>query len=245
MSLFQSSFAELAKFLRSDSIAKNTRTYRADAGSQWPKGGDQNFVFKQDTAFELGNPKTDSISFLIWTDQPGAINNNQISLIGPNLDNNIETSLPFGQIILLQVDVSEFENDYQIFRYLEDIKYGLNLQGYMRRGAPQFMREWSRISRKAVDRGFNLKTLGNGLIELYLEQKPIAAAEVILVSDSKVFNGLYPVANRIFRIIKAMNKMIQEESLDCDDCDFQDICGELEELKAMRKQKREFIHERK
>jgi len=205
------------------------------AAADWPCGGNRNFVMQHETGVELGGPKTESIALTLWTDRAQVVTDRRITLLGPPLADCTGGSRPFGQIVLLELGTaSGFEDDYQLFRSLEEIKYRIDLRGYMRRGASQFLREWSRISREALDSGFDFSVMGNALAKLFRRQECVRGVEVLFITELAALRELKPVAVQVQRIIEALNKMLHEEITDCDDCEYNDICAQAAEL---RKQK--------
>lgn len=235
MALFDSPLTEILQTCeRLDHAGQLTRL-SDPAASDWPRGGNRNFVMKQDTAVELGGPRTESLAFTLWTEQPRTLTDRRISLIGPSLADGLGSTLPFGQIVLLELDgESGFDDDYQLFRNLEEIKYGIDLQGYMRRGASQFLREWSRISRDAMESGFDFNTLGRALMQRYRQRECIRSVEVLFITEPAVLREIKPLAVQVRRTISALHKMLNEAVTDCDDCEYNDICSEVAELRKLR-----------
>ncbi|MEZ4578963.1 MAG: hypothetical protein R2875_13440 [Desulfobacterales bacterium] len=43
------------------------------------------------------------------------------------------------------------------------------------------------------------------------------------------------ISDQVFKLINAINKMAEELSFDCDTCDYNDVCGDVAELRSMRK----------
>ncbi|MBU2511047.1 hypothetical protein KJ966_06905 [bacterium] len=237
MSIFDKPLVDLSNLLKTELVEEVVDRCLYSPTDIWPKGGGANFVLKQDTAVELGSPKTRSASFMVWTDKPGKVNDGTISVFGPSLRESKGMSIPFGQVILLELENSDQKSDYQLFRELEEVKYQTDLKGYMKRGASQFLREWSRISNDAMDKGFSFRTLGNVLIRQYRNLEYVKAIEIVFITSPELLDRFLPIAARVLRIIEAMNKMLNEALVDCDTCDYSDICRDVEELRIMRKQK--------
>jgi hypothetical protein len=42
------------------------------------------------------------------------------------------------------------------------------------------------------------------------------------------------MGERVMQYINAMRKMVEEISIDCDNCEYQTVCGEVDVLKKMR-----------
>ena len=119
-----------------------------------------------DTAVELGHPKEGSTAFLIWTSEPMRLINKRISVLGPDLPKLVGKRIPFGKIILLGVDGFNENNSYERYRQLENVRYDIRLKGYMMRGVSQYGREWSRVSRTAIDDGLSFSIPPGGYYAL-------------------------------------------------------------------------------
>jgi len=205
-------------------------------GLGWPLADKGDLVMGVDTAVELGHPKEGSTAFLIWTREPMRLRNKRISVLGPDLHELVGKRIPFGKIILLGVDGFNENNSYKRYRQLENVRYDIRLKGYMMRGVSQYGREWSRVSRSAIDDGFSFPILGGALVDRYLEFKFVQTVEVVFfTSGRKDMKPFLPIAENALKIIGAMNKMIEEVSYDCDTCEYSDICGEVEDLRALRR----------
>ena len=237
MALFEKPFCELVNFLQTQKKAGAVRSSVALNASTWPSGGNRDFVLKADTAVELGNPKTEALSFCVWSGPADLIEDEKISLLGPTLQESQGQSLPFGQIVLLTIDDCGERNESEIFKALEALKYQIDLKGYMKRGASQFLREWSHISREALDQGFCFNTLGTALIRLYKSLDYVKAVEILFITDLETLCLLKPLASQVIRTIEAMNKMLSESLLDCENCDYNDLCKDVTALRKMRKEK--------
>jgi CO dehydrogenase/acetyl-CoA synthase beta subunit len=99
--------------------------------------------------------------------------------------------LPFLIILWIQDELSydkfniNAENIYDRYREMDHLRYDISLKGYMMRAVSQYMREWSRISKEAINKGFSLFTLGGALIDKYRKLNYIDAVEIIFVTSSK------------------------------------------------------------
>ena len=198
----------------------------------WPSGKHE-LVLASDMAVELGHPRDKSISFLVWTNDAGKIKNNQINLAGPDIQASQGCSLPFAKVIMIGGHGFNDENAFERQRELELLRYDVTFKGYMMRAVSQYMREWSRISKQAVQDGFSLSFLGHALVKAYHQLDYVDAVEILMITSPEV-SLLEPVAQQVTRYIGAMHKMVTEFSYDCDTCEYQDICDEADDLKTMR-----------
>jgi len=78
------------------------------------------------------------------------------------------------------------------------------------------------------------------LREEYLKKDYIHAVEFLFVTSSAEDVGeLQEITRNVGRTISAMNKMLSEIDSDCDECEYNDVCDEVDELKGMKKQRDE------
>ena len=233
MNLFDDTIMQLRTFLKEKE--GNLRTVQAPR-AEWPAGEKGNIVLGTDTGVELGNPRDESASFMVWTEKAGGVRDGAVHIIGPDLPESAGKRLPFGKAVILGVNGMNEENCYERHRALELVRYDLNLKGYMMRAVSQYLREWSRVSTKAVADGFSFATLAGALAEMYRKVEFVEAVEFVFVTSSVAdVRSLGETGGRVERLIGAMNKMAQEMSFDCGTCDFTDVCTEVEDLRNMRK----------
>jgi CO dehydrogenase/acetyl-CoA synthase beta subunit len=118
---------------------------------------------------------------------------------------------------------------------MELLRYDIHLKGYMMRGVSQQQREWSRVSVDAINNGFSFKHLGGALIDQFSRMPYVRSVETIFVTASREdVLEVKAISENITKLISAMNKMADEMSFDCDTCDYNDVCGDVAELRAMR-----------
>ncbi|MBF0451590.1 MAG: hypothetical protein HQK75_12865 [Candidatus Magnetomorum sp.] len=195
--------------------------------------GKKEIVLTRDVGRELGHPQNTSLAFLAWTDQP--VYTNQITLIGPDLSEHQDTHMAFGKALLLSVKEFDPDNTYERYQELDLLRFKLNICGYMMRAASQQMREWSRISQKALGQGFSLFDLASAWIDLYSQLPYVTGVEVIVLTDENAIQQLDPIAQNVFQYVRAMMKMHEETNLDCSTCEYQEVCSDVQSLSAMRK----------
>lgn len=233
MDLFGETFVNVRNYVRGKNCLSLVTTEQKNA---WPSGKGRNVVLSDEMAVELGSPQKNSVSCLIWTEKPDLVFDGKISLIGPDIKESSGKSLPFGKIVLMGVSGFDEENTYDRYKEMEAVRYSLDLKGYMIRAVSQYQREWSRISREALQKGFSFDVLGAALREEYLKKDYIHAVEILFVTSSAGDVGeLQEMTKNVGRTISALNKMLSEIDPDCDECEYNDVCDEVGELKSMRK----------
>lgn len=206
-----------------------------NSSMSWPKGGSRNIVLNDDLGLELGNPKQESASYLLWSENVNSITNGALTLVGPDFQESEGKSLPFGKVVLVGVDGFTEENTYDRYREMDFLRYDLDLRGFMLRAVSQHHREWCRVSKTALSYGFSSMHLSAALME-QLKGKPyVSSVQIIIITSSpEEVKKLGEIATPAIRLIAAMDKMAQEIDFDCDECGYQDVCDEAEELKNMR-----------
>ena len=227
MGLFDQQLQELHNLIRT--IHKPV-LIPADPGlvQTWPKGNGRDVILSSETALELGCPQHESISFLLWTDDPKQVEDKLISLIGPDFEDCAAPSISFGKIAVVCAHGFDEQNAYDRYRELESVRFRLDLKGYMIRAASQHQREWSRLSQQALSNGFSVKILGSALIQAYHTLPYVDAAQVyVFTQTANPINQLRPIAQQTHRRIGALNKKLHELTSDCDECEYNDICEEI------------------
>jgi CO dehydrogenase/acetyl-CoA synthase beta subunit len=201
-------------------------------------------ILREDTSVELGNPSTGSCAFLLWTDNPTLIRDGRITLVGPDIGESQGRSLPFAQILMPGGSALQ-EEDQEV---LDRSQYAFDqIEGYMIRSVPQRM--WSRVSKTAVDKGFNFETLGRALMGIFKSQVPrVEAVEVLFVTSSREdLTPLENIATQVGKISRDIrrNTLIRRldgayectAGYDCNACADKAVCDDIKQLVALRKAK--------
>lgn len=159
-----------------------------------------------------------------------------ITVIGPELNEVSKRQVAFGKIVLIGGHGFNEDNACERCQEMEQIRFKLNLDGYMLRAMPQENKEWSRISRQAMQSGFSLQVLGNELIREFKRLDYVDAVEMIFITaHAGDIQKLRPMGDKVARITQAMNKIFDDLAFDCVHCSFADVCNEIDGLKAMHK----------
>ncbi len=202
--------------------------------SAWPEK--QSLVLKDDTAIELGNPGLASIFMLLWTDREDLISPDTVSLIGQDLEEQSAGSLPFAQVVLVR---GSFPDEYDAYRDLRDVVYDTRLEGVSTRFWPDRFQTWCRVSKQALEAGFNLNRYGQTLLKKLRRVDGVDTSQVIFVTrDRSEVELLKPMAEKTQDIVEALIKMYEEMNFDCDTCEYVEVCEEVVELRKIRERLR-------
>ncbi len=235
MGLFDKHYKKITAYLNLRRNEGKISGFFHNGRTDWPSEKNRNLVLGPDTAVELGNPKDASTSFLMWVNQPDKIKNNRITVVGPDLQHLNGQQVSFGKIVIIDASDFDADNSYDRYREMELLRYDIHLKGYMMRGVSQYQREWSRVSNEAIQHGFSFKHLGGALIDQFSKIPYVRSVETIFITSGREdVLEVKAVSDDVFKRISAMNKMTEELSFDCDTCDYNDVCGDVAELRAMR-----------
>jgi len=176
-------------------------------------------VLKKDLAYEMG--KQNSVLLLMWGKAE-----NRIYL--PTWDGK--------DLAVIVIADAEIGDEYECFRTMRDVFYGLDLRCVTIRSLPSQMRVWLRVGKDAERDGFNLGIFGRAIIESMNKLDFVRATDVIFITSG--IDNFKDIFSRGKRIVEALIKMHEEELLNCEECDYSDVCSEIPELKRIRERMR-------
>ncbi len=234
MELYEDLISGVRDFVAQRQDATPFRQYQEKDLPAWPEGQKGRIVMQSETAVELGHPDSISTAFLLWSNQREIIHDGHVSLLGSELSEMDQPQLPFGKVLLLGVSDFTTDNAFERQRELDRLRFELELSGYMLRAVSQYGREWSRVSKQALAQGGTLAALGGEWLRLYRSHPLVKAAEILLVtSSSQDVSALQQIGKQAERRTRAMDRIAAEYSLDCDSCEYNDVCNEVDALRAM------------
>ena len=235
MKIFNQLIDGITTYKRRKQKSNPYREFQAKAAIDWPITGNRDIILMPDLAMELGSPGHASVSFTLWTGDGSLINDQKITLLGPDLPETSKQKLPFGKIVMAGVQGFDENNAFDRNREIYLKKFDLSLEGHMLRSASHYMAEWHRVSKAAIKKGFSLNHLGSALINEYKKIDYVKSVEVMFVTSSdEDVTELYDMGKRSARMVGALSKMVNETSHDCGECEYQDLCTEALELRKLR-----------
>lgn len=233
--IFNDIIAQISGYKAAKRTPGGYRTFPAEDTPAWPGAGNRDLILGPDLAVEFGSPETASVSFGVWTGDNARVNDNQITLIGPDVTETRRKQNPLGKIVIVGVTGFDETNAFQRNREIYLKKFDLALKGHMLRSASHYLAEWHRVSQAAAAEGFSFGHLGSALIRAYKTLAYVTSVEVVFVTTSDAdVTELYELGKQSARIIQAMSKMVNERTVDCADCEYQDLCEDAGELRRLR-----------
>ncbi len=234
MELFREPLEYLKHYLADAGKRKELQRINCSMTSPWPR--ESSLVLQADTALELGGAEG-SLLIILWTEQDGAINPGQISLVGPAINEAENIKLPLTQVILAYGD---FQDEYDTYQLLLDTLLGINLKDTSIRFWPDRQRIWYRVSDQALKNGFNLLRCGCTLLNQLQSLPAVKGAEIIISTERLTINPfLQKAAAKSSEILEALIKIHEDLNFDCEDCDYKDVCEEVGALKDIHRRLQE------
>ena len=194
-------------------------------------------ILQEETKLELGGANKDSFSIICPTSEKKSIQDNIITLLGPEINEFTDNNIDFGMFILLKVK----KISQKIFNELLHFNFISNgIEGFMIRTIPR--RFWCRISHELINKNFSFEVLGNAIVYLY-NQKFKDVIEVMEI----VFINSYPDSIQEFaditkeiresqraqwkeKIEKWKQKIDCDYDWDCAECPYIETCEEVKEV---------------
>jgi CO dehydrogenase/acetyl-CoA synthase beta subunit len=209
-------------------------------------GGDAApLILKENTAVELGGPRTAGSSFILCTEDPAQAIDGRIALIGPDVPQLRQSggkAAPFGQVVLAGgpgVGVGTYP---ELERALHS---AARIPGYMVRGGGD--RIWARVSAEACDAGFSFRALGGEIIgHIRGALAGMEAAEVLFVTSSaEDVAGLEAIGCQVRKLCHDLRrqrlKLVGdgvyecEAAVSCEVCPDSPVCAEIRQMVVIRK----------
>lgn len=175
-------------------------------------------ILRRELAYELG--KQSSALLLMWGEAE-----NRIYLPKKNGKE---------RLAVIVISEAEVEDAYECFRAMRDAFYGLNLRGVTVRSLPSQMRVWLRVGVDADREGFNLGVFGRAIIESMNSLDFVRATDVIFLTSKEEIENLKGQFSKGKKIVEALIKMHEEKILNCDECEYRDVCSQIPELRRIR-----------
>ena len=199
----------------------------------WPDAGNNQVLFQQDTAYELGANGKPAISSVALTDQEAFVSDDEVWLLGKDLS-ELTGNGPYARVAFVRVNEEAMgtgEKLYQTIRKIEYSRYHLSPEGFMMRISTFSHREGVRVSKEAVRKGLSFATVGKMFIETYKKQPQVEAVKLYFITDpSFPYDKLESIMERSEDITTALDHLMRDVKMDCASCKLQDVCDEVEEL---------------
>jgi CO dehydrogenase/acetyl-CoA synthase beta subunit len=209
------------------------------------KNDGSNIVLKSETFLELGNPSTGSCAYSVYSADEEKIKDGEIIVVGEDIQESRNQSLPFGQVILARgtdLNGSEF---LRLLNYTipSDLIKGLMIKSTIDN-------IWCRVSTDAAKKGLDFNTIGKQIMkQIKIEFPEVEAVSVIFMTSKKAdIIRLKTIGQEIYALKKEVKrKLWSDRGVDifqcglsghCGDCKEKDICDEIRDIEKGYKKAR-------
>jgi CO dehydrogenase/acetyl-CoA synthase beta subunit len=245
MNPFDPYFARIREY--TDGLGRERRSVRIWPSRPVPEarasaiGPSANIILKDETALELGGPRTASSAFMLWTDDASLVSDGTITLVGPDVPEVPSSPTPFGQVVLLGGPTLGSRAQPELERALHAAE---RAPGYMvRRTGGQV---WARLSRDAAKAGFTFQLLGSRILTDLRDATGVNAAEILFVTsgedDVRVLERIGAQVRKLAHDLRrdrlretADGALECETEISCDACPDSDVCTDIREMIVIRK----------
>ncbi len=218
-------YDEIIKKLNKSIECSYTQTLHIHMNN-WPDNDGDSIVFVPDMAYELGAASMPSISIQMMTTDHSLVKDNEILLIGKDID-QIKEDTPYARIIQLLVDEDAILLDdtiYDSIKCIQHSKYHVHPYGFMTRISVNSYREQVRVSREAVRKGLNFSKIGAAYIKQYCIHKAVKAVRVIFITSLDYdYIELEKLARQSAAITEALDHALKEFRFNGSDFNFKEL----------------------
>jgi len=210
------------------------RRWAYDAADAWRDTGESELVMLRDAAYELGGSNCVSANFTCVTSDESLVPQDEILLYGKDLC-ELRGDVTFARIAFLLADDlgGDDEATYQAIRDMEFVKYHVFPEGYMVRISSESNREQVRLSKAAIARGIDFRSVGAAYIKGYHKNPHVRRVQLVFITDSSVVAELGKTAKKVDGITRTLTHILEGIPTDCGSCDLKPICDEVEGMREM------------
>lgn len=183
------------------------------------------FIFKNDVAFELGGGIKHGFSFDLISYEDIK---DSIILIGDNID-KIKHDTNYARITIISSDKNllESNNLYENISSINYVKYKFALKGVILRESSINQKESLLFDKTKI----NFEEIGSYLINLYKKNKFVRNVSVIFINlDSFDYQKLIELKSKESKITKALDHLVNKIDMDCYKCKLKPICDDVSKM---------------
>lgn len=221
------------KYLASIEAVLSSLSFQSKLASDlkaWPSEEETEIVFKNDEAFELGEPFGLSASLAtssLSSDQ------DEVLLYGKDLE-QIKTNASYARLVFVKVKDEAMGKGnalFQSIRKIDYVRYHVSPKGYMMTISPLTHHEGVRVSKKAIQNQISFFQVGKTFIEAYRKLDFVETVKVIFISlEDFDYKKLEEIIVESEGVTKALDHLSNKVKMDCHSCALQKVCDEVEAL---------------
>jgi len=212
---------------------KSEKPYTEDC---WPTVSDRSMILRSDMAYELGSERLPGVGLTLVTGNEDFVSEDGVVVVGPEL-NEIKKDNVYARIALVRVDedtIGEGNLLYKAIRDLEYTKYHFYPEGFMVRISTAKQKESVRIGKEALKNGLSFEKAGSLMIQAFKENPKVKNVKIIYITKEDFdYKTLTKLSLDSEDITKTIDHILKNVSMDCNVCNLQQVCDEIEGLREM------------
>lgn len=217
-------------------LAKQKQEPLPFGAGTWPKTDRRAMILRSDMAYELGSDNLPGFSTTLITTDSTLVPEDKLVLIGDDLG-NIQADRAYARIALIRADASQIHEDdklYNDIKGIDYVKYHFHPEGFMLRISDSKMHESARVSKSALQNGLSFRDIGTLLIADYRKHAAVEAVALYFITDPAFpYAELQTQAVEASQITKTLDHIANSANMDCNTCNLQEICDEVEGLRQL------------
>ncbi len=206
-------------------------------GANWPTVDDRSMILRSDMAYELGSGNLPGIGLTLITDSQELLPEDGLFLVGDDLP-DISKDNSFGRVTVLRVEpglLKEGDALYKAIRNLEYTRYHFYPEGFMMRVSASKSKENVRISKDALKKGLTFEKTGRQMMDAFKSHKGVQAVSMTYITAPDFpFEKLMNLQKKAEAITKAIDHIGAGAIMDCNACNLQPVCDEVEGLRELQ-----------
>lgn len=221
-------FDELITKFNNINSSYNLIPLKLDINQSFKENNNQ-IIFNNDKAFELGGGKYKGITIDFPTDEAFE---DGLFLVGDEVK-NIKSDKNYARIALVSIDKESMGNCnslYSNLRKIDYVKYHFSLDGLMIRESAFAKKETLVFSKNSVrNNQFDFDLIGSYMISKYKALPFVKNVKIVFIDlDQYPYEMLTDLVKKTDDIIKALDHLTNKVKMDCHSCSLQVVCNEVE-----------------
>jgi acetyl-CoA decarbonylase/synthase complex subunit beta len=170
-------------------------------------------VRKGDMYVELAGPDKPGFEVVRYVENPDEINDGEVTLIGPDLE-EMEEGSQYAYAMIYKVAGEQVEKDLEAVIERRNHEFQPYIQGYMHLN--QRNEIWIRIGKDAMKKGLkSLKQIGKATVMLFKSELPfVEKIEALYITDEDEVNKRIPEMLEIYEERDARTRELNDEDVD-------------------------------
>lgn len=205
-------------------------------GTVWNKVTNRSMILRSDMAYELGGAKKYGIGLTLCSEDDPYLDVDRVFLRGKDLP-ELTADSHYARVALVKIKKDNGltgEKLYSNIRAIEYTRHHVYPEGFMMRVSSSQNVESIRIGKDALKKGLTFAKAGKLMIEEFHKHPLVEAVHLYYITEEEFpYQELKEVAAKSERITRTIDHMLKNAGMDCNVCNLQEVCDEVEGLREL------------